>query len=465
MATLPNWPTIQSGNTGANVYALQAMLNYRNNNTALVLDGSFGTGTYNAVLAYQKTNSLSVQNGVAESVTLSKLVSGVVVQQGSYNNAARAAQYLLNKFGAGLVIDGDFGPGSNTATKNFQTKMGITSDGVIGVTSWQYLFGYATYPTTTSTLAISGSMNIPNPYTQGNGLDVTGKVASNYNITNVTAKLLNSSSAAVYTGTATPNSTSYEMSGMNYALMFSKLTAGSYTYNVTASDSSNTSKTLVNTAFTVTGSGTQTPSYITLNGWLRLYTSPTSSKAGRDVSMPTVSGFTDSKGNTYTFTNKNYWWAYENPYGSSSNFINPYAYNRIKTLTGKVPVVNKGSKGEYTDENGNYWMAVGPNVVNPSHQSNTDITDVEMYGKGKLDVVVKDASGVKYYIPAVVGDAKAHTWSNGIIQTYKSFPNGTLALAGANFNGLVCAEFIGALANQFTGFGNYSIDKIIFYAN
>ncbi len=216
--------------------------------------------------------------------------------------------------------------------------------------------------------------------------------------------------------------------------------------------------------FEAVDSDTDTPSYIMLNNWLKMYTSPTSTATGRDVDIPTVSEFTGSDGYSYSFTNDNYWYAYENPY-TSGNYINPYAYNQIKKVTGSYPIINIGSNGEYTDENGNYWMAVGPNVVNPNHRSDEAITPEEMYGRGKLDVVVKDSKGTRYYIPGVVGDAKAHTWDNGVIQTFKSYPYGELDSARGNFNGKVCAEFIGNLSGKFSGFRDYSIEKIIFYDN
>lgn len=200
--------------------------------------------------------------------------------------------------------------------------------------------------------------------------------------------------------------------------------------------------------------------YIMGTSWLRLYTQPTG-VAGRIVSIPTVDSFTGSDGYSYSFTNKNYWYTYENPYGT--NRINPYAINQIRLVTGGNPIVNVGSEGEYTDSNGNYWMAVGPNVVNPNHQPSDVISPSEMYAKGKLDVVVKDSSGIRYYIPGVVGDAKGHTWSNGVIQTFKSYPGGDLESAQGNFNGVVCAEFIGALSGKLNGLGDFSIDKIIFY--
>lgn len=197
------------------------------------------------------------------------------------------------------------------------------------------------------------------------------------------------------------------------------------------------------------------------NAWLKMYTSPTGSN-GRTVSMPTVSSFKGSDGFTYSFTKRSYWWSNED-YETAG--INPYAKAQIKKVTGKDPVINIGSWGQKTNEKGDYWIAVGPNVVNPKHASNVSPTAEEMYAKGRLDVVVKDEAGTLFYIPAVVGDTKNHTWSNGIIQTYKSYPNGAFTSAHANFNGVVCAEFIGPDADVFGGFSAFEIVKIIFYAS
>lgn len=142
MASIPSWPNLSQGNTGKNVSALQCLLNYRNNNTALAVDGSFGPAVYNAVVAFQKSKGITA-NGIAGKDTLSRLVA--VVQQGARNEAVRGAQHLLSKFET-LDIDGSFGPGCLTAVKNFQSKMAIPVDGSVGLTTWQYLFGYNTYP-------------------------------------------------------------------------------------------------------------------------------------------------------------------------------------------------------------------------------------------------------------------------------------------------------------------------------
>ena len=152
MATTPSWPNLAKGNTGKNVSALQCLLNYRNGNTALAVDGSFGPAVYNAVVAFQKSKGITA-NGIAGKDTLSRLVA--VVQQGAVNNAVRGAQYLLSKFES-LDIDGSFGPGCLTAVKTFQSKMAISVDGSVGPTTWQYLFGYNSYPSGGSVTPPSG---------------------------------------------------------------------------------------------------------------------------------------------------------------------------------------------------------------------------------------------------------------------------------------------------------------------
>lgn len=199
-----------------------------------------------------------------------------------------------------------------------------------------------------------------------------------------------------------------------------------------------------------------TGSYITAgkNDWLKLYKKPTGS-GGRTVRIPTVSTFKGSDGFEYKFENRSYWY-------SNEPKMNAYAAG----ITGAPPVKKTGKQGALMDEHGNYWVAVGPKVVNPHHDRGASPTLSEMYGRGKLDFVVKDKkTGTKYYIPAVVGDTKNHTWSNGVIQTFKSYPNGELYSAKMNFNGTVCAEFIGITGADCAGLNAYEIDSIIFYAH
>lgn len=203
------------------------------------------------------------------------------------------------------------------------------------------------------------------------------------------------------------------------------------------------------------GSTTTVNPYILVNGWLKLYSKPTVACGGRTVNIPTVAAFTGSDGYRYQFTNRNYWWTFE-----GLNDITSAAKKQLVSL-GQSTVVNRGIHGELTDINGRYWMAVGPNVVNPNHTGSQMPTPSEMYGKGVLDIVIKNSAGTKYYIPAIVGDTKAHTWNNGVIQTWKTYTNGAFTSCGANYNGTVAAEFMGSSSGS--GLNSYSIDSIIFY--
>jgi len=241
MAKIPSWPIIEQGNSGKNVYALQCLLNYRNNNSALSIDGGFGPATYSAVFAYQQSNNLFVDGRAGEG-TLTKLTANLVIQNRTTNNAARAAQHLISKFES-LSIDGDFGGGSASTTQTFQQKMGISSNGIVDASTWQYLFGYNTYPSPVlSTLSIS-SMTVPDPLTQGNGVTVSGSVTSNYTITLVKAEIKNSSGVVMYTVTKSPGTTSYNLSNLDNNLLFSQLPQGQYTYTITAQDSNSTVET------------------------------------------------------------------------------------------------------------------------------------------------------------------------------------------------------------------------------
>lgn len=61
-----------------------------------------------------------------------------------YGNITRGdkvklAQTLLKQHGYDVAIDGIWGPKSESATKNFQRKLNMTADGLIGKHTWAYL--------------------------------------------------------------------------------------------------------------------------------------------------------------------------------------------------------------------------------------------------------------------------------------------------------------------------------------
>lgn len=97
---------------------------------------------------------------------------------------------------------------------------------------------------TPSSLKIEG--NHPAPYhIKGETQSVYGRVLSPNTITNVTASIKDSSGAVAQGSSysANPNSKSFAISAADSKMAFSKLPVGSYTYNVTAKDSSGKSAT------------------------------------------------------------------------------------------------------------------------------------------------------------------------------------------------------------------------------
>ena len=61
------------------------------------------------------------------------------IKMGSRGSDVKKAQQLLNQKGYTLVVDGDFGPSTQAAVKNFQRTNGLTDDGIIGPKTWEAL--------------------------------------------------------------------------------------------------------------------------------------------------------------------------------------------------------------------------------------------------------------------------------------------------------------------------------------
>jgi hypothetical protein len=62
--------------------------------------------------------------------------SNPILQLGSKGSAVRTLQQLLNKAGVKCATDGDFGANTEIAVKNFQSKVGIESTGVVNHKTW-----------------------------------------------------------------------------------------------------------------------------------------------------------------------------------------------------------------------------------------------------------------------------------------------------------------------------------------
>jgi peptidoglycan hydrolase-like protein with peptidoglycan-binding domain len=134
-----SFPTLKSGASGYRVKALQYLLNYYTS-AGLTIDGSFGSATTAAVKKFQKAQGLT-QDGSVGPNTWAKLAALNQKQSSYSSNPTKAIQLLLNnKNSAGLTVDGSFGSKTTAAVKAFQKAKGITQDGVVGPTTWKYLF-------------------------------------------------------------------------------------------------------------------------------------------------------------------------------------------------------------------------------------------------------------------------------------------------------------------------------------
>lgn len=62
-----------------------------------------------------------------------------VLRSGMSGPQVEALQKALNGHGAGLKIDGDFGPATKAAVQKFQSTNGLVADGIVGAYTWRKL--------------------------------------------------------------------------------------------------------------------------------------------------------------------------------------------------------------------------------------------------------------------------------------------------------------------------------------
>ena len=132
-------------------------------------------------------------------------------------------------------------------------------------------------PEETSTLKIASEV-VPSTIYQGDGFSIGGKITSNQKISNVTITVVDQSGRTLLSASANPSAKSYNIKKLDAKVKFGTLTAGKYTYKVSAKDAKQ-SKILVNSDFEVV----KKPSTSTLK--IASYNYPVSIKKGNAFSI------------------------------------------------------------------------------------------------------------------------------------------------------------------------------------
>ena len=157
--------TLRQGSTGSSVEQLQFWLNtlaqYESSIPSLTVDGVYGTGTANAVRAFQRKYGLTV-DGVVGRTTWTEVYDqfrsiqsdngtpnaypGTALREGASGQNVRLVQFWLKIARtvypslSNVTVDGRFGSATAAAVRRFQTYFGLTSDGVVGRTTWNKLY-------------------------------------------------------------------------------------------------------------------------------------------------------------------------------------------------------------------------------------------------------------------------------------------------------------------------------------
>ena len=119
--------------------------------------------------------------------------------------------------------------------------------------SQTFAVGNATVPAGDS-ITLTGGTTIPATLSSGQAVIVNGTVNSgSSNLTSVIVAIVNASGVRVIAASAQPNARSYNIHALDSAITFNKLTPGEYTFQVIASNASNTDQVINSQKFTVSG--------------------------------------------------------------------------------------------------------------------------------------------------------------------------------------------------------------------
>jgi peptidoglycan hydrolase-like protein with peptidoglycan-binding domain len=143
---------ITQGEIDGCVTELQDLLN--THGAGIGVDGDFGPATLTAVKNYQSAHGLTVDGivgpdtkgsldatSVPAPVALTSSRCPTDIAEGEIDGCVTELQDLLNTHGAGIGVDGDFGPATLTAVKDYQSAHGLSADGIVGPDTKASLLG------------------------------------------------------------------------------------------------------------------------------------------------------------------------------------------------------------------------------------------------------------------------------------------------------------------------------------
>ena len=167
------WPgtVLRRGSTGSSVEQVQFWLSdlaqFDSSLVRVTVDGSYGAATFSAVEAFQTLFGLTpdgvvgrstwnklkeVGLAVANKIVAANIAPGqftTTTRAGSSGTAVRAVQYYLRRLAAyysdvpRVAVDGKFGAATTRAVKAWQSRTGLTVDGVVGRLTFQSLYDAA----------------------------------------------------------------------------------------------------------------------------------------------------------------------------------------------------------------------------------------------------------------------------------------------------------------------------------
>ena len=185
------WPgtALRQGDKGLEVRLIQFWLRLAADNYSalrtVTVDGSYGSATVSAVQAFQTLFGLTsdgvvgrstwnklkeVGLAVANKIVAANIAPGeftTTTREGSSGTAVRAVQFYLRRLAAyysdipSVTVDGKFGAATTRAVRAWQTRAGLTVDGVVGRLTWQSIYDAALALDTSGPVVRSISLATP----------------------------------------------------------------------------------------------------------------------------------------------------------------------------------------------------------------------------------------------------------------------------------------------------------------